>query len=83
MPRSCFPHPARQLQQQNFRIWTCVPLSRLAPLPCRSVLAEAVFESLLRRSEERLHVEVESASVGPAYEGGHDPRVVQVPAQQR
>ena len=46
---------------------------------CRSVLAEAIFASLLARSEEQLHVEVESASVGPAYEGGHDPRILQVP----
>jgi len=45
------------------------------------VLAEAIFASLLERSEERPHVEVESASVGPAYEGGHDPRIVQVLVQ--
>ena len=47
-------------------------------LRCRSVLAESIFASLLEGSDERLHVEVESASVGPAYEGGHDSRVVQV-----
>ncbi len=42
------------------------------------MLAEAIFASLLERAEERPHVEVESASVGPAYQGGHDPRIVQV-----
>ena len=55
-------------------------LRRISGPRRRSVLAEAIFAQLLECSEERLHVEIESASVGPAYEGGHDPRVLQVGA---
>ena len=43
----------------------------------RSVLAEAVFRQMLAACERPLDVAVESASIGPAVEGQHDPRVAQ------
>lgn len=52
------------------------PLS--LPLCGRSVLAEAVLDSLLASSPEPLSVEIESASLGPAFEGGHDQCILQV-----
>ena len=44
----------------------------------RSVLAEAVLATLLASSPGLLPVEVESASLGPAFEGDHDQCILQV-----
>ena len=46
---------------------------------CRSVLAEAIFAELLATAPQ-LNVSAESASVGPAFAGGHDERVVDAAA---
>ncbi len=46
----------------------------------RSVLAEAIFAELLAGAPE-LDVSIESASVGPAFAGGHDVRVAAAAAE--
>ncbi|EIE21284.1 hypothetical protein COCSUDRAFT_48336 [Coccomyxa subellipsoidea C-169] len=50
---------------------------------CRSVLAQAIFEDLLKCYGRHLDVRVESASVGPAPPGEHDRRVVAAARQAR
>jgi hypothetical protein len=44
----------------------------------RAVLAESIFSSMLAARDQLLDVVVESASIGPAVDGQHDSRVVQV-----
>ncbi|CAL8466218.1 g5754 [Coccomyxa elongata] len=50
---------------------------------CRSVLAQAIFDDLLKCYGRHLDIRVESASVGPAPPGEHDPRVVAAARQAR
>ncbi|BDA51113.1 probable low molecular weight phosphotyrosine protein phosphatase at N-terminal half [Coccomyxa sp. Obi] len=50
---------------------------------CRSVLAQAIFDDLLKCYGRHLDIRVESASVGPAPPGEHDPRVVATARQAR
>ena len=43
------------------------------------MLAEAIFQKMLKAAPLPLNIAVESASVGPAVGGPHDPRVAWVP----
>eukprot|EP00803_Ostreobium_quekettii_P003329 evm.model.scf_547EXC.6 EVM.evm.TU.scf_547EXC.6 scf_547EXC:65618-75162(-) len=45
---------------------------------CRSVLAEALMSQMLKGSPLAKVVQVESASIGPAFNGGHDSRVQKI-----
>ena len=56
-----------------------LPVTPTAYTLCRSVLAEAIFAELLAGAPQ-LDVSAESASVGPAFAGGHDERVVDAAA---
>jgi protein-tyrosine-phosphatase len=49
---------------------------------CRAVLAESIFSLMLAECDQPLDVVVESASIGPAVDGQHDSRVVQVSVTQ-
>lgn len=60
-----------------YQRWAEWPCERLCG---RSVLAEAVLAALLASSLGLLPVEVESASLGPAFEGDHDQCILQARA---
>ena len=65
---------------QDTCLWRSLFSSNHAEVGCgrRSILAEAVLASLVATCLTTLNVEIESASVGPAFGGGHDQRILEV-----